>query len=495
MNAFNFLEELPAVTVDRVYDCPWTCQAVYQSLPILAKHYVMRLLCVQEETKPNVRGWVRDSHLSKHNAAIEKLVKVRFFLEAERSYRLNPKIKIKEAMSSPHKAPWENSVKLGKDKKAPTLIDLEEHAHTKWNAILHFIVQSGKVPPPAPKVQKTLVAAGLMHLVEKRLETGEVEKAFAPTSAGFEFMLMDVHEQMWTFMREYIRNASELQQQQQQAGGAASGAEIVAAGLAERDHDDVLMFLFQLSYCRVGDYYPVEALTPAQQLLLEEFTYLGILFRRKKKSKRFYTTRLAVDMLFGAEHRHKKNQDVMVQAEGNSTEMVAAGGGTQHGAGEGFELKLIVETNFRVYAFTTSVIHIYLLSVFVDIKYRLPNMAVGDITRASVRDALFSGISAAQMVNFLVKHAHPRMRMNNPVIPHNVTHQLELWEQERCRVTKTPCVLYDNFADDTTFDMVRQYADELRVVVWANRGKRKLAVRSEAAENMRKFINKKLRSR
>jgi transcription initiation factor TFIIH subunit 4 len=107
-----------------------------------------------------------------------------------------------------------------------------------------------------------------------------------------------------------------------------------------------------------------------------------------------------------------------------------------------------------VYAFTTSVIHIYLLSVFCEIKYRLPNMTVGDITRASVRDALLSGISAKQMVNFLLKHAHPRMRMNNPVVPHNVGHQLELWELERLRVTKTACVLYENFADDTTFDMV-----------------------------------------
>jgi transcription initiation factor TFIIH subunit 4 len=304
----------------------------------------MRLLCVQEETKINVRAWVRETHVALHNAAIEKLVKVRFFLEGERAYKLNPKIKLREAMSSPHKAPWEHTVKLGKDKKAPTMTDLEEHAHTKWNAILHFIVQSGKVPPPAQKVVKTLIAAKLMHVVEKRSDTGEAHKAFAPTSAGFEFMLRDVHEQMWTFMREYIRSANEQQQhvhqqqqqqqqllllQQQQAAGG--GGVIANVGGDERENDianDVLMFLFQLSYCRVGDYYPVEALTPAQQMLLEEFTYLGILYRRKKKSKRFYTTRLAVDMLFGAEHRHRRNDEgvQMVAAGDNSSEMVAAAG-------------------------------------------------------------------------------------------------------------------------------------------------------------------------
>ena len=73
MNAFSFLEELPPTTVDRVYSCPWTCQAVYQSLPRLAKLYAMRLLCVQEETRANVKGWSREAYSSKHKTALEKV--------------------------------------------------------------------------------------------------------------------------------------------------------------------------------------------------------------------------------------------------------------------------------------------------------------------------------------------------------------------------------------------------------------------------------------
>ena len=73
MNAFSFLEELPPATVDRVYSCPWTCQAVYQSLPRLAKLYAMRLLCVQEETRANVKGWSREAYSSKHKTALKKV--------------------------------------------------------------------------------------------------------------------------------------------------------------------------------------------------------------------------------------------------------------------------------------------------------------------------------------------------------------------------------------------------------------------------------------
>jgi transcription initiation factor TFIIH subunit 4 len=56
-----------------------------------------------------------------------------------------------------------------------------------------------------------------------------------------------------------------------------------------------------------------------------------------------------------------------------------------------------VETNFKVYAYTNSSLHVAMLSVFVDIVTRLPNIAIGFITRESLRSALIHGISAQQV--------------------------------------------------------------------------------------------------
>jgi len=73
-----------------------------------------------------------------------------------------------------------------------------------------------------------------------------------------------------------------------------------------------------------------------------------------------------------------------------------------------------------------------MLSVFVDIVARLPNLAIGFITRESLRSALIHGISAQQIYDFLMKHAHPNMRRNTPVIPENIADQIYLWEVRWC---------------------------------------------------------------
>lgn len=89
---------------------------------------------------------------------------------------------------------------------------------------------------------------------------------------------------------------------------------------------------------------------------------------------------------------------------------------------------MVVETNFKIYAYTNSTLHVAMLSVFVDIVARLPNMAIGFITRESLRSALIHGISAQQIYDFLMKHVHPKMRQNTPIIPENIADQIYLWE-------------------------------------------------------------------
>lgn len=53
---------------------------------------------------------------------------------------------------------------------------------------------------------------------------------------------------------------------------------------------------------------------------------------------------------------------------------------------------IVVENNFRVYAYTSRVSAMRILSIFVRLEYRLPNLVVGTITRQSARSALMDWV-------------------------------------------------------------------------------------------------------
>lgn len=184
------------------------------------------------------------------------------------------------------------------------------------------------------------------------------------------------------------------------------------------------------SYCQTNEYYAASDLTKTQQLLLGDFIDFGLLYRKRTTSDRFYTTSLAVNLIFGGSTGQKRSlmnltssfaglrSGVRSQADPRSAPSVDVGS----------ELLIVVETNFKIYAYTNSTLHVAMLSVFVDIVARLPNLAIGFITRESLRSALIHGISAQQIYDFLMKHVHPKMRQNSPIIPENIADQIYLWE-------------------------------------------------------------------
>ena len=77
-----------------------------------------------------------------------------------------------------------------------------------------------------------------------------------------------------------------------------------------------------------------------------------------------------------------------------------------------YEGYIIVETNYRIYAYTDSKLQISLLALFTELLYRFPNVTVGVITRDSIRQALRGGITAKQIISYLEQHAHPKVSIN-----------------------------------------------------------------------------------
>jgi len=120
---------------------------------------------------------------------------------------------------------------------------------------------------------------------------------------------------------------------------------------------------------------------------------------------------------------------------------------------------LLVETTFRLYAFTSSPFHAALLALFARLDVRLPNLLVGSLTKESVRAALKAHISAADIIAYLEAYARADQRANTPVLPENVTDQLRLWEAERNRMAMQEAYLFEFDAQDSP-QVVRLVTEE-----------------------------------
>ena len=267
-------------------------------------------------------------------------------------------------------------------------------------------------------VARVLINAGLLIFDHQ-------EQATCITLSGFQFLLLDTSSQVWYFMVQHLNSMEPVVLVQ------------------------CLSFLFQTSFSVLGKDYPVKDLTEAQFAFLQLLREIGLAFQRKRKSKRFYPTRLAINL--GS----------------------AVTGNNDSSSQQGF---LIVETNYRVYAYTDSVLHIALLSLFTEIKARFPSFAVAVLSRESVQQALACGISAEQIIDFLKTRAHSQMITTTPVIASTITDQIKLWEMERDRLRYSQGVLYNQFLSQSDFEMLRKFAEENNHLLWANTQKRLMVV-------------------
>ncbi|KAL6043815.1 RNA polymerase II transcription factor B 52 kDa subunit [Balamuthia mandrillaris] len=469
MNVFDYVSKLPQETLDKLYTDPWTCQAIFRSVPPLGKQFVLRLLFLDAPVVlATIQSWVKPQYKPQHDASVNRLLTLKVLREADSSratssqqqppphskrssaaeqqrwFELNPVFKsaLRVALYTSDEPPWATAMSF--DKRAPSVELLARYTKACWESLLHFMVGTSAEKKPSSKLVSLLVSMQLMQI--------EGEDVLRITEKGFQFLLKDVYTQVWTLLLAYIDSV-------QQQG---------------MDLKDVLSFLFQLSFCTLGKDYPVKTLTEVQLTLLKDLKEFGLIYQRKKSSHRYYPTQLAINLSSG------KTADSLL-----STSDTAAPGGD--GGGEGW---IILSTNYHLYAHTSSPLHILLLSLFVKLQYQLPNLVVGVITRESVRAALMNGITAQNILDFLEQNAHPEMRRQLPVIPETIADEIRLWESERNRVTFSKGVLYDHFPSAEAFAKVEQYAKDMGVCLWSSPERYMLIVSTAGHELVRPFIQK-----
>lgn len=196
-----------------------------------------------------------------------------------------------------------------------------------------------------------------------------------------------------------------------------------------------------------------------------------MIWQRTRKVKRYFPTRLAIELASG------------LSSDGTSD--------SERSSNDGQTGFLIVETNYRVYAYTDNDLHLKIISLFCTMLYRFPNMSVCLIEKKSIQRALDSGISASLILNFLRSHAHPELRKrlleNKPLIPITISDQIRLWELERDRVQDQEGMFYNQFNSTNDFYMIEKCAKDINALLWSNSARRCIVVSKSGHEEIRRF--------
>lgn len=437
MSLHEYLKSLPNAILDKLYNNPMACLAICRELSDIAKNFVMRLLFVEQPVPQAViSSWVSKAHAVEYNEAIEALTVLKMFNETSmagglQAWTLNPNFKknYKMAVLGGGKS-WFMYASLEPDPKPRDITFLKSYALERWDCILQYMVGSRNYEGISADAVRILLSAGLL--------SDEGGSAII-TKDGFQFLLMDTPSQVWYFLLQYFNTLE------------GRGMDLALC----------LMFLFQLKFCVLGKDYSTDGMNDGMLAFLQHLREFGLVYQRKRKAGRFYPTHLVLTMGTPQSSLLEKPID------------------------EGF---IIIETNYRIYAYTTSELKLAIVALFCAYQYKLPKVAVGLLTRDSVRVALKAGITAHQIVHFLRTHAHPAIYAKRlPAVPPAIVDQIFLWEQESNRIKFTEGVLYSQFLSQTDFDVVREYAQDLGVLVWQNEKRRTLVVNKSGYDDVKKY--------
>ncbi|RPA76030.1 transcription factor Tfb2 [Ascobolus immersus RN42] len=425
LQSFEQLEALPPATFKKLYQEPCTTLALFRRmLPNLAKSIVMAML-YQDDPVPMsfINAWVKPTSRREKEMALGKLRRLCITSEKNQKLTLDATFKasFREALTGGSRS--FGTPCTTEDKHPVTVEYLDNYATAQWEAILHYMVGTESERKPSEGVMRLLVAGGLM---EKRSRRAEI------TQAGFSFLLQDANTQVWTLLLQYLSMAASLRM----------------------DHVEILHFFMLLGSLDLGQAYSKAGLTPTQLNMLEDLRDYGIVYQRKSSSDRYYPTRLATTLT-------SESAALRTVQQGFDAAMSQSG--------QGF---IVVETNYRLYAYTSSPLQISLLAFFARLSQRYPNLVTGKISRQSIRQAIRMGITASQIIDYLTVNAHPQLRKNTPVLPPTVVDQIRLWQIEGERMKATPGSLIRDFSTERDYRETLNYAEELGVLLWRNDQKR-----------------------
>ncbi|CAK7267896.1 RNA polymerase II transcription factor B 52 kDa subunit [Sporothrix epigloea] len=505
----DYLEKLPGTSFRRLYQQPSTTLAIFRRmLPSLAKAFVRMMLyrdgpflleTLDTMVVPNAKrqkdqalSILRTLHIVQITAASrDKPQEIMLTANFKDSFRLALE---GGGQQNSFGVPSVKSVAADTD-----IAFLDRFARRKWEDILHYVVNSvgmtlgsgsrgdssdgtpgaggGGSGGNGPKsTVKDLLLAG--RLVERRMG---MPGGVGITQMGFTFLLQAANAQVWTLLLQWLEAVD-----RQGAG---------REGLDGIDSVDMLSFLFMLSTLELGRAYDTNALTESRRNMLPSLMDFGLVYiPPHERASQYFPTRLATTLTGSVAGGGSSDSTGTGNSVGGGFRSVKAGFAAatvdsaaaaglppvtdaDSGSGGKAQGSVILETNFRMYAFTSSPLQIAVLALFVKLNQRFPGMVAGKMSRGSIRHAISYGITSDQIISYLAANAHAQMHRfaaanHRPVLPPTVVDQIRLWELENERMKSSKGFLFKDFDTVREYDMMAQYADEIGVLVYRNDKKR-----------------------
>ncbi|CAE6406517.1 unnamed protein product [Rhizoctonia solani] len=291
---------------------------------------------------------------------------------------------------------------------------LDKKALEHWETILHYMVDTAS--------SRERPGGGALHLLVAGgwLEEGRGGGGHEITSTGFQFLLQSPRAQLWDILLQYLHMSD----------------------ARRMDIAEVLSFLFMLSLMKLGQEYSCDNLSPTQNAMMTDLKDYGIVYITHNANKSFFPTRLATTLTSSLPPLPPS-----ISSTGTDP------------SDRGF---IILETNYRLYAYTDNPLQTSVLNLFVALRSRFPNLVVGHITRESVKRALAKGISAEQIISYLETHAHPQMRY-----------------------------LYTEFGSQADYELVLRYAKEMNLVLYESARDRQFFAKADGHAAIRQYIERR----
>jgi transcription initiation factor TFIIH subunit 4 len=479
----DYLEKLPGTTFRKLYQQPSTAFAIFRRmLPPLAKVFVQALLYAPSPLLlSELDVWVRPEGKMQRDRALS-------ILRSLHIVQITPpgKDKPQEMQLTTN---FKNSLRLalegggshnsfGVPSTLPVdpridIAHLDNYARKKWEDILHYIVNSVPVQGETgggggfsggPKASvKDLLLIG--RLVERRPDT---RGGVGITQAGFTFLLQEANAQVWTLLLLWLEAADRAKGAAEQAKGPANNA-------AKSDSIDMLSFLFMLASLELGRAYNTDALTETRRNMLPALVDFGLIYIPREDTRQYFPTRLATTLTSSASALRSVSSGFSAATANNLGD--ASSLGTTPDTSAASKGSIIIETNYRLYAYTSSPLQIAVLALFTHLNMRFPGMVSGRLTRESIRRAIGFGITADQIISYLASHAHDQMlraaaATGRPVLPPTVVDQIRLWQLENERMRTSAGFLFKDFDSLEEYVSLSGYAEEIGVLVWKSDRKR-----------------------
>eukprot|EP01061_Rhynchopus_euleeides_P017075 TRINITY_DN28456_c0_g1_i1.p1 TRINITY_DN28456_c0_g1~~TRINITY_DN28456_c0_g1_i1.p1 ORF type:complete len:436 (+),score=135.79 TRINITY_DN28456_c0_g1_i1:99-1406(+) len=260
-----------------------------------------------------------------------------------------------------------------------------EDGVSQWESVLRLLLNPEAIPADqqrsAAKHQRLLRNGGFC------------DASGVKTSAGYQLLIQPLHEQVWRIVQVHIEESLALYPNDAQR-------------LEYKKR--VLMLLLALPFHDLD----VWVALPKEELAL--FAFYGIITVQKVGSSGLYKATPVGRML------------AMPPGSHGGADVV-----------EGQDGALIVETNNRVYAYTTDAFKVGMLQLFAEVELQTVGMTVARLTRETLSEAFRNNMTSEQILTYLQNNAHPQMSG----LPGTVVDMVKSWESEMRRASFVPGVV------------------------------------------------------